>query len=184
MTIPGIRTSAAVEFVTTPPRCRRARTRDEITDNNSGTDLANVSESSACSDCVMIFTMIELSVPWRASDRAFSMRGEVKHAEMRSSASAADFRVSRSVDSKKSQTLFHARGSSDSNSLGDVSLYDTRALASTNAHAGDTVVSLRGGQMEWTADIMSGNCAASAISSPSEIAVRRTESVEKEERER
>lgn len=85
------------------------------------------------------------------------MRGEVKHAETRSSASAADFRVSLSVDSRKSQMLLHARGSSDSNLPVDVSLYDTRAFASTNVHAGDTVVSLCGGQAEWIAEIMSGN---------------------------
>lgn len=112
------------------------------------------------------------------------MREEVKHVEMRSSASVADPRVSRSVDSRSSQALFHARGSSDTNPSGDVSLYDVRAFASTKAHAGDTVVSLEGGRTEWIADIMSGNWAVSAVSSSSEVAARRTESVEKAERDR
>ena len=128
--------------------------------------------------------MIELSDPWRASDRAFSMREELKHVETRSSASAADSRVSRSVDSRKSQTLFHARGSSASNSAGDVSLYDTRAFARTNVHAGETVVSLCSGQEECIAEIMLGSWAASAVSPSSEMAVRRTESVAKAERDR
>ena len=179
-----MRTSAAVGFVVIPPRYRRARAIDEITDSSSGIDLANVNESNAFCTCVTIFTTIELSVPWRASDRAFSMREELKHAEIRSSASAADFRVSRSVDSRKSQTRFHARGSSDSNSADAVSLYDARAFASTNVHAGDTVVSLGRGQAEWIADIMSGNWAVSAVSSSSEIAARRTDSVVKAERDR
>ena len=128
--------------------------------------------------------MIEVSDPSRMSDSAVSMREELKHVEMRSRASAADFRVSRSVDSRKSQTLFHDRGSSASNSPGDVSLYDTRALANTNVHAGDTVVSLRGGQAERIADIILGNWAVSAVSSSSEMAVRRTESVVKAERDK
>jgi len=63
-------------------------------------------------------------------------------------------------------------------------MFDTRALANTNVHAGDTVVSLCCGQAEWIAEIMLGNWAVSAVSSSSEIAVRRTESVVKAERDK
>ena len=140
-TIPGRRTSAAVGSVTVL-RYRRTCTREEITDSNSGIDLANVSESNAFCVCVMIFMTTEASAPWCESDRAFSMREGVKHVEMRSSASAADFRVSRSGDSRKFQTLLQARGSSDAKLSGAVSLYDTRAFATTSVHAGATVVSL------------------------------------------
>ena len=130
---------------------------------------------------MIIFVTIEFSVPWCVSDKASSITEWVKHDEMMPSACAADLRASWSKDSRKPQTFFHARGSSDKNSLGNVSLQDTRAFATTNVHAGDTVVSLSGGQAEWIADIMSGSWATSVVSSLSE---RRAESVEKAELER